>query len=494
MTALELDEVTKTHAGAAPVVALRSVSLRIGQGEFVAVVGPSGSGKTTLLSIAGTLERPTSGTVRVAGNAVQDLPDGALSAVRSQHIGFVFQQFFLIPTFSTLDNVANGLLYRGTPAPERRRAAAEAIEAVGLGPRAQHRPGELSGGECQRVAIARALVGRPAIILADEPTGSLDTATGRDILELLAHLHAGGTTIVVVTHNDEIAAAVPRVVRLRDGEIEHDTQRRHCGRGPVTDVPRSRLHVGDVWALAVLGLRGRPARAVLSAAGVALGVATMVAVLGISSSSRAQLVAQIDALGTNLLTVAPAQSFSGETVTLPKTAPAMVGRIGPVLGAAAIGDVYGQGVPEQLHLGGQYRGHHRLRRRHRSVGHAARANGAGPIPERGHGAVPGRRPGSFGGECARCRPGRRLGPGVVGESLVQRGGSPGSVAPGARAGPECIGRIPDRRAVAASRWLSGADVRAHRPDQCATPSKASWLPPPILPRRRMRPSPIRQTP
>jgi putative ABC transport system ATP-binding protein len=221
--ALELEDVTKTHAGTPPVVALRSVSLAIDQGEFVAIVGPSGSGKSTLLSIAGTLERPTSGTVRVTGEAVQDLPDRDLSSVRSQKIGFVFQQFFLIPTFSTLDNVANGLLYRGMPALQRRQIAAEAVRAVGLEARAGHRPGELSGGECQRVAIARALVGGPAIILADEPTGSLDTATGREILALLADLHVRGTTIVVVTHNPEIADAVPRIVRLRDGEIEHDT-------------------------------------------------------------------------------------------------------------------------------------------------------------------------------------------------------------------------------------------------------------------------------
>jgi putative ABC transport system ATP-binding protein len=221
--ALELEDVTKTHAGTTPVVALRSVSLAIDQGEFVAIVGPSGSGKSTLLSIAGTLERPTSGTVRVTGEAVQDLPDRDLSSVRSQKIGFVFQQFFLIPTFSTLDNVANGLLYRGMPALQRRQMAAEAVRAVGLEARAGHRPGELSGGECQRVAIARALVGGPAIILADEPTGSLDTATGREILALLAHLHVRGTTVVVVTHNPEIADAVPRIVRLRDGEIEHDT-------------------------------------------------------------------------------------------------------------------------------------------------------------------------------------------------------------------------------------------------------------------------------
>jgi len=220
--ALELADVTKEHPGAPPVVALRSVSLTVGEGELVAVVGPSGSGKSTLLAIAGTLERPTSGTVRVAGAAVEDLPDRGLSGIRGGRIGFVFQQFFLIPSLCALDNVACALLYRGIPAAERRRAAAEALERVGLAGRARHRPGELSGGECQRVAIARALAGKPAIILADEPTGSLDTATGRDILALLAALNADGATIVVVTHNPEIAEATPRTIRLRDGEIISD--------------------------------------------------------------------------------------------------------------------------------------------------------------------------------------------------------------------------------------------------------------------------------
>jgi putative ABC transport system ATP-binding protein len=221
---IKLIDVSKTYrSGSLEVAALRGVSVSIAAGEYVAITGPSGSGKSTLMHIIGCLDVPTTGSYRLAGQDVSQMSEAELAEVRNRRIGFVFQQFNLLPSMSAWRNVELPLAYAGVPRAHRRDAAMEALERVGLGDRVEHRPGELSGGQQQRVAVARALVGDPALILADEPTGNLDTASTRDALRLFGELHDAGRTVVLITHEADVAAATKRTIRIRDGAVYDDT-------------------------------------------------------------------------------------------------------------------------------------------------------------------------------------------------------------------------------------------------------------------------------
>jgi putative ABC transport system ATP-binding protein len=223
MTVLHLQEVYKSYPGSPPVESVRGITLTVQSGERVAIVGPSGSGKTTLLNLAAGLDRPTAGSVRLAGQPLESLADRRIAGLRAHHLGVVFQQFHLLDRMTARENVALGLLYRAVPARQRLRAADETLASVGLSHRARHEARKLSGGEQQRVAIARALVGRPEVVLADEPTGNLDSATGAEILALLREANASGAALVIITHDRDVAGAMDRHIEMRDGRIVHDS-------------------------------------------------------------------------------------------------------------------------------------------------------------------------------------------------------------------------------------------------------------------------------
>ncbi|HEX6548526.1 MAG TPA: ABC transporter ATP-binding protein/permease [Candidatus Dormibacteraeota bacterium] len=282
---LRLDSVTRSfRMGDVRVDAVKDVSLEIAPGEFVAIMGPSGSGKSTLLGLLGGLDKPTSGTVYAAGAALNQLPEPALADYRLQRVGTIFQTFNLIPTMTVEENVAIPLLLAGVSAPERRSRARRLLDLVGLDARARFRPGRLSGGEQQRVAVARALAGRPGLVLADEPTGNLDSTNGEQVLALLDDLHRRGATIVLVTHDREIAARAERVVKMRDGRIvANRTRGRKTGRAPVTLDPPKRLAAKDALRFGVDAVGRRPLRTSLTAAGTALGMILTSLILSLST-------------------------------------------------------------------------------------------------------------------------------------------------------------------------------------------------------------------
>jgi macrolide transport system ATP-binding/permease protein len=316
---IRANELTKTYRmGNLEVKALRGLSLEIGRGEFVSIMGSSGSGKTTLMDILGCLSKPTSGSYYLNEQAIDNLDGNQLSEIRNEQIGFVFQMFNLLARTSALANVELPLLYSGVGERERRRRAMEALEVVGLKDRAQHYPNELSGGEQQRVAIARALVNDPAIILADEPTGNLDSQSGAEIMAVFDELHKQGKTIILVTHDIEVAERAERIIHVRDGQIERDQiLRRPTERTATTQdtLRRKTSLIGSLTAgfrSGYKGLLSNKMRAFLTMLGIVIGVAAVIGMLGVGEGAKTQITSQIEKLGSNVLVIYPARAESKE--------------------------------------------------------------------------------------------------------------------------------------------------------------------------------------
>jgi len=316
---LKVNNLNKTYStGKVEVKALRSLSLEIDRGEFVSIMGPSGSGKTTLMDILGCLSKPTSGSYYLNEQATNNLDDNYLSEIRNEQIGFVFQIFNLLPRTTALGNVELPLLYAGISDRERKRRAMEALDAVGLKERAYHYPNELSGGERQRVAIARALVNQPAIILADEPTGNLDSQSGEEVMSVFKRLHEHGKTIIVVTHDPEVAKYADRIIQLKDGQIERENvQRKFVGQGfsPADKVNKKTSLIGNLisgFASGYKGLLSNKLRSFLTILGIVIGVAAVIGMLGVGEGAKSQITSQIEKLGSNVLMVFPRRAESKE--------------------------------------------------------------------------------------------------------------------------------------------------------------------------------------